>query len=618
MTKVIRVGDSYDGGSLPHDGASIPFRVSVNRRDGSSGIPEPYRAMTRYDALTRTPIAVCHALARAGDSPIAPLTLAEAKGSCIAMIDQDADPTAFEALRNTRRVTDDLVAVVHIEHGHLPRPAEGQFLAPSPLVFESVDREGRPVVVYVEEIASVRIEWDRKSERAVVAVGRGRTIPVEAFGFGLYSDDLGETRVPLEEFIKARRPSYRRTPGVHQALTRTMLPLRRTERDRETLAEYIEVRETGIVAGKVTEVEISMSLGDEARMRLYGTRPGHSRRSRRSIEATRPLPFDEVKVSRTLTKKEIKAIRDATEGEAERSDSKVNALLRKMASEVFMRMDTLTLRTYCAIVCECRGDAMEWVEDAASIIRLLGIEARGKSAAEVRTRIDELKRTPLTLTVKSADRIDTREMPLFAPSGTVSSKDRATGRELMPEGRPRPVWNLSPSLVAWMNTDGGHFSYLDPQALRLGDLATEWEFRVYLVLCDRWASGLVKRRQDPERAEEISAGALLDAAGIDWRVRFGYAADGAGAPSRRRPKEFAERFETMAANLVDSGFVQFAEVSKVADDPVNSKWRFVAPMDLRHELEAHSSKRLAAAGRGDRRKEKRLKGRSSPDGAASG
>ncbi len=624
MTRTVRVGDEYEGGSLPIGGSHIPFRVSMKRRDGDpeTAIPDPYRSITRYPSLSRTPVSICHVLAGSGAPPIAPLTLVEAGGSCIAMIDQHADPISYPMLRRPEvRRTDDLVAIVNVMPGHLPRPGDGKLLAPSPLIFETVDREGRPVTVWVEEVATVRIEWDRKSGRAVVDVGRGRTIPVEAFGYGLYSADNGTTRVDLEAFVKARTPSYRRTPAVHQALTRAMVPLRRTDRDREMLEDCVTVRETGIVAGNVTDVELTMSLGDEQRARQYGTKPRRSKRSR-SVEATMPLAFDEVKVSASVSAENLKALREAKEQEAETTDTAVNKLLRKLASEVFIRQDTLTLRTYCAIVTECRGDSMEWVENPSQIIRLLGGDIHGKSAANIRQRINDLKTTKLTLTVSSEERTDIRELPLFAPSGTVSSKDRRTGRELMPEGRPRPVWMLHPLLVAWMNSDGGHFAYLDQDALRLGDLATEWEFRAYLVLCDRWAAALAKRRKDPERAEFIKAGSLLDAAGIDWRDRYGYAAKVEGreaAASPRRPKEFFERFNAMAARLVDSGLVQFADVSKASDDPVESVWRFVAPRELRSELEVNSSKRLAAAERGDRQRlAKRLKGALPPDATASG
>lgn len=623
MTRTVRVGEEYEGGSLAIGGSHIPFRVSMKRRDGDpeTAIPDPYRSITRYPSLSRTPVSICHVLAGSGAPPIAPLTLVEPGGSCIAMIDQGEDPATFAALRRPEvRRTDDLVAIVNVMPGHLPRPGDGKLLAPSPLIFETVDREDRPVTVWVEEVATVRIEWDRKSGRAVVDLGRGRTIPVEAFGYGLYSADNGATRVPLEDFVKARTPSYRRTPAVHQALAKAMVPLRRTDRDREMLEECVTVRETGIVAGNVTDVELTMSLGEEQRARQYGTKPKRSKRSR-SVEATLPLAFDEVSATFRVTAEALAVLIDAKEQEAETTDTAVNKLLRKLASEVFIRQDTLTLRVYAAIVTECRGDSMEWVENPSQIIRLLGGDIHGKSASNIRQRINDLKTTKLTLKVSSEDRTDIRELPLFAPSGTVSSKDRRTGRELMPGGRPRPVWMLHPLFVAWMNSEG-YFAYIDPRALRFGDLETEWEFRAYLVLIDRWAAALAKRRKDPDRAEFIKAGSLLDAAGIDWRDRYGYAAKVEGreaAASPRRPKEFSERFQAMAARLVDSGLVQFADVSKASDDPVESEWRFVAPRELRSELEVNSSKRLAAAERGDRQRfAKRLKGASPPDATASG
>lgn len=591
MTRTVRVGDEYELPPLEIDGKEMVGRVSVQSRKGdrATALPDPYRGMVTYPMVSRTPVSVCHTI---GDNVAAPLVLAEPGGSCMAMIASD-DPALLEALRDPSvRRSEDLLAVVDVHRGRIEHPgqAEGALVYAGPFAFDTLDRDGQPMHLVVLDVAAVRIEWDKRSGRAVVDLGRGRSVEVEALGYGLISDDKGATRRTLEEFVKARSPAYRRAPAVHQALTRSMVPLRRSESDREILKDYIEVRETSIVDDRVTKVEVSMELGEEARQRLYGARVRRSTPRSRSVKATMPLPFDQVKYVAHVTPEDIAALHEVCEGNAESPGSVTNLILRKVASRVFIGLDTLMLRTYCAIVSECQGDAMEWVENPAQICRALGASTKGKESMRIRQRIEDLKRTNIVVCVASDSEMRRRELPLFAASGTVSSVDLRTG-----EGkRARPVWHLHPHIVAWMNSDGGHFAYLDPMALRLGDLESEWEFRAYIVLCDRWASGLVTHRRDPDRAERIKASSLLDVAGVDWRNRYGYAVSkGRDAPgSRRRPKEFAERFDAMVGRLVDSGLVGFAERETAADDPVDTVWRFVPPMALRHKLDENSSKRL--------------------------
>jgi hypothetical protein len=626
--KIVRLGEEFDTGvSVMVNGERRVLKASASRR-GELKMPSPYRAIMNFGLFSRTQISVCVA---ADDQRIAPLSMLAPRGSAIGMISLDSDPATIEALKRPEvRRSDDVVAIVRIVRGLEPSaspPGGGGFyplsdpqaaavmaanswMGCSPYGFHTIAPDGECVFVAIDDFVSVRIQWDRRTERAIVDLGRNVRAEIDALGWGSVTEDGGATRTSLEEFVSSRSPQLRRGPNVNQALARQFLPYRRTKDDIDHVRDALEVTERKLAGddGQDVElVEVSMCFDDETRQRIYGVAVSPSRSRRvRLASSTMPLPFDRVSTSVSIPREKLR--RMFREGKVEEVGSEANLICRELAIATIRKMDTLALRIVAAIFSECRGDRMEWLEDHSRICELLGESDRGKQRQRIAERIEALKMVELKLTLEADNTIlAARNTPLFQYGGSVEMNHRG-----------KVVWNVHPLIVQWMNL-GGRFTYFDPRALRLGDKSTEWEFRVYLVLCDRWAAGWVTNRADPERAEEISSKALLDAASVDWRSTYGYAVGDDGKAGPKRMSELDKRFRRMVDVLIDCGLVQFAEPISESDDPAKTKWRFVAPVEHRDTLEANSSKRLKAAGRGDRRADKRrLEGRSSPDGAASG
>lgn len=590
--RTIRLGESFEmNAPIMVDGQLRTAIVTPVRR-GTIAIPEPYRSIIRYGSISKTPIAACFAVE---DQALAPLALLEANGSAIGMVSVDADPDVTEALqRPEMRRAEDLVALVRIFDAPLEGPA-ASLSVPSAYGFHTVREDGKRIFVGIEDIVSVRIQWDRRIERPIVDLGSNIRAEVSAFGFGEVSEDGGATRTSLDAFIRKRSPTYRRGPGVNQALSRQFMAYRRTESDIEAVKGSLSVEEMMYQGGAVREVEISMSLDDATRQKIYGTPTARARRGKRANMAasTMPLRFDECVSYEKLGPEDLEAIHAPREGDAGKRGTRVNEVCRELAIRTLRKMDTLTLRTYLAIVSECRGDRMEWVEDGSRICEVLGESSQGKMALSILERIRTLKRVELRLSLAGPESVFVRDTPLFQYGGSVAEIAKGVQR------RSATVWNLHPSIVRWMN-EGGRFSYLDPRSLQLGGIEAEWEARSYFVLCDRWAAGWVSRRRDPERAETIKAGMLLDTACVGWRRPLGYslAPEDAGRP--RRSAEFARRFRSMVDTLIDLRLVQFAEPVSVSEDPAETSWRFVAPVEHRDELERHLSKRLSRAERDDR------------------
>jgi hypothetical protein len=623
--KIVRLGEEFDTGvSVMVNGERRVLKASASRR-GQLKMPSPYRAIMNFGLFSRTQISVCVA---ADDQRIAPLSMLAPRGSAIGMISLDSDPATIEALKRPEmRNTADVVAIVRIVRGLEPSAspiggggfyplsepqaaavmAANSWMGCSPYGFHTIAPDGECVFVAIDDFVSVRIQWDRRTERAIVDLGRNVRAEIDALGWGSVTEDGGATRTSLEEFVRSRSPQLRRGPNVNQALVRQFLPYHRTDDDMVHVRDALEVTERRLAGddGQDVElVEMTMCFDDTTRQSMYGIPPSRSRRSRLA-SSVMPLPFDRVSASLKIPRAELRP--RFREGMVDTIGSDANLMCRELATATIRKMDTLALRIYAAIISECRGDRMEWLEDHSRICELLGESDRGKQRQRIAERIETLKMVELRLTLEADNMIlAARNTPLFQYGGSVEMNHRG-----------KVVWNVHPLIVQWMNL-GGRFTYFDPRALRLGDKSTEWEFRVYLVLCDRWAAGWVTNRADPERAEKISMKALLDAASVDWRSTYGYAVGDDGKAGPKRMSELDKRFRRMVDVLIDSGLVQFAEPISEFDDPAKIEWKFVAPVEHRDALEANSSKRLAAAGRGDRRKEKRLEGRSSPDGAASG
>lgn len=605
--RIVRIGEPVrTDGTLLVDGKRHDTTLTAVRR-GDLQIPSPYRAVLRLPTTTRTPISACVAV---DAEHLAPLALLERAGSAIGMIVADQSPASakvVKALKRPRmRSKEDMLALVRVMPSsddltgaatarmHVPSEAEmvtemvARAWGISRNGFHTVGPDGQRVYIAIDDIVSVDIRWDRREGRPIVDLGRNERVEVAPLGWGLVSDDNGQTRVSLADFIRQRSPVYRRGPNINVVMARNLVPYRRTEDDIQIMRDSVCVRERslgGVDGTDVEKVELSLTFDDATRQRMYGIPLKRSKRSREAAQ-TMVMPFDECRSAVTIDEAKLREM--FKEGKVEEAGSEANRICRNLAVRTLRKMDTLALRIYTGIVAECHGDRMEWAEDYRRICDLLDESPEGKQGQQIRERIDGFKSVEFRLTLEAVDTMLVRNIPLFQYGG--SAEVRQVSRRTI----ARTIWNIHPVIVAWMNT-GGRFAYFDPTALRLGGIETEWEFRSYLVLCDRSAAGWVTKRNDPERAEVIKASSLLDAASVDWRRTYGYMASDGDKKRPRRMSDLDRRIRSMVDTLIDTRLVQFAEPFKVSDDPAETSWRFVLPVEHRDELDTNLSKRIAKA-----------------------